>query len=118
MGREKENHRESGTVYENKAVLFLQEKGFQILERNFYTRFGEIDIIAMDRDYLVFVEVKYRKDQKKGDPAEAVTVYKQRRIRRVAEHYLYSRPYGGDVPCRFDVVSVLGAEVSWIKDAF
>lgn len=68
MGREKENHREIGTVYENKAVLFLQEKGFQILERNFYTRFGEIDIIAMDRDYLVFVEVKYRKGLIGGRP--------------------------------------------------
>ena len=117
MGREKENHREIGTVYENKAVLFLQEKGFQILERNFYTRFGEIDIIAMDRDYLVFVEVKYRRNADSGVPAEAVTLQKQRHIRMTAQYYLYSRRYG-DIPCRFDVVSILAQEIQWIKDAF
>ena len=112
------NTREKGAAYEQLAINYLQDRGVAVLEHNYRNRRGEIDIIGKDGDYTVFIEVKYRKDQKKGDPAEAVTVYKQRRIRRVAEHYLYSRPYGGEVPCRFDVVSVLGAEISWIKDAF
>ena len=112
------NKRLVGNRYERLAADYLEKQGMRILESNYRNQSGEIDIIGMDGGYLVFVEVKYRKDQKKGEPAEAVTVYKQRRIRRVAEHYLYSRPYGGEIPCRCDVVSVLGAEISWIKDAF
>lgn len=118
MGREKENHREIGTVYENKAVLFLQEKGFQILERNFYTRFGEIDIIAMDRDYLVFVEVKYRKGPYRGAALEAVTSAKRRRIVQSARYYIYKKYYREDVPCRFDVIAFEGEDVLHIQNAF
>lgn len=118
MGREKENHREIGTVYENKAVLFLQEKGCQILERNFYTRFGEIDIIAMDGDYLVFVEVKYRKGAYQGAALEAVTPAKRRRIVQSARYYIYKKYYREDVPCRFDVIAFEGEDVLHIQNAF
>lgn len=78
MGTKRENKRDIGTVYEKKAVLLLEEKGCRILERNFYTYHGEIDIIAKDGDCLVFVEVKYRKNTKKGYAAEAVTPLKQK----------------------------------------
>lgn len=96
----------------------MEKQGLVILERNFRSRNGEIDLIAKDGAYLVFVEVKYRATAAKGDPAEAVSFYKQNHIRRTAQYYLYSRRYGEDTPCRFDIVSMLGSEIRWIKNAF
>lgn len=66
------NRRAIGTEYETLAGEYLTRHGYQILCRNFHCRQGEIDIIARDRDYLVFIEVKYRRDEHEGDPAEAV----------------------------------------------
>ena len=118
MGKEKENHRRIGTVYENKAVLFLQEKGCQILETNYYTHFGEIDIIAMDGEYLVFAEVKYRKSSRQGTALEAVTPAKRRRIVQSARYYLYKKYHREDIPCRFDVIAFEGERVVYVPDAF
>ena len=77
-----------------------------------------IDLIGRDGRYLVFFEVKYRKTARNGIPAEAVGYVKQQRIRYTAQFYLYSRHYQEDMPCRFDVVSILGDQISWIRDAF
>lgn len=112
------NNRLSGARYEEAAAEFLQRQGLSILEKNYRCRQGEIDLIVMDGRYLVFVEVKYRKDTAKGEPAEAVGFYKRQHICRTAEYYLYSHRYGANVPCRFDVVSILGEEISWIQNAF
>ncbi|MBR1743642.1 MAG: YraN family protein [Lachnospiraceae bacterium] len=114
----KENMRKKGTVYEEKAVLFLQEKGYRILERNFYTKFGEIDIIARDGDYTVFIEVKYRKNGNAGEALEAVTQEKQRRLFQSAKVYLYVKKYRLDLPCRFDVIAFQGEEMRHIENAF
>ena len=65
------NRRAIGTEYETLACEYLTRHGYQILCRNFRCRQGEIDIIARDRDYLVFIEVKYRRDEHEGDPAQA-----------------------------------------------
>ena len=112
------NKREIGSGYEEMAAAYLIEQGYTILERNFRERYGEIDIIARDGEYLVFVEVKYRKNEKNGDPAEAVGAYKQQRIRRTAQYYLYKKRMGTETPCRFDVVAILGREIRLIRDAF
>lgn len=115
----KENYRQIGTVYENKAVLFLQEKGYEIVRRNFRCRQGEIDIIARDGKYLVFIEVKYRKNSYEGAALEAVTVQKQKRIIQAAKYYLYSTVSPNmDTPCRFDVVAFEGETVIHIENAF
>ena len=114
----KENHRKVGTVYEHKAVLFLQEKGYQILETNFYTRHGEIDIIAKDGKYLVFAEVRYRKNARGGTALESVTLSKQRRIIQSAKYYIYKKYYREDVSCRFDVIAFDGEDVVHIPNAF
>lgn len=111
------NSRHIGSWYESVAAEYLTKQGMVILEQNYHIRQGEIDLIGQEGDCLVFVEVKYRRNKESGDPAEAVTLEKQQRIRRTAQYYLY-RHGCGDVPCRFDVVSILGREVSWIKDAF
>ena len=75
-------------------------------------------IIARDRDYLVFIEVKYRRDEHEGDPAEAVDARKQARILRTARYYMTRYHISEDTPCRFDVVAVLGSNVRLIRDAF
>ena len=117
MARQYPSKRATGARYEETAVDFLRQMGYEILERNYRDRLGEIDIVAEEGGYLVFVEVKYRRNADSGVPAEAVTLQKQRDIRMTAHYYLYSRRYG-DIPCRFDVVSILAQEIQWIKDAF
>ncbi len=112
------NTRKVGAEYEQKAAAFLEEKGFRILERNYRCRSGEIDLIAHDGYYLVFVEVKYRHCDVHGSPLQAVDHKKQRRISKAAAYYLYSRKYAQDTPCRFDVVGILDDEIIWIENAF
>ncbi|MCU6723988.1 Uncharacterised protein family UPF0102 [uncultured Clostridium sp.] len=111
------NRRETGTQYEERAAEYLIAQNYQILERNYRIRSGEIDIIARDGTVLVFMEVKYRKNDESGNPLEAVDIRKQRKIIKVARYYLYQKKYG-DVPCRFDVIGICGSHIEHIKDAF
>jgi putative endonuclease len=112
------SNREIGTEYETIAADFLQKTGYEILERNYKNKMGEIDLIAKDGKDLVFIEVKYRKDLSKGDPAEAVNNKKQIRIRNAARGYLYFCHLGEETSCRFDVVAILGQDIRLIRDAF
>ena len=111
------NRRRVGFQYEAIAAKYLEEQGMVILEQNYRCMQGESDLIGQEGDFLVFVEVKYRVDGRNGFPAEAVTLQKQQHIRRTARYYLYSHRCG-EIPCRFDVVSILGKEICWIRDAF
>jgi putative endonuclease len=95
-----------GRQGEEAAVRFLKKKGFRIVERSFRLLRGEIDIIAYDRKTLVFIEVKTRSGTGFGVPEESVTAAKQEQIRRIAQLYLLKKRLG-DIPCRFDVISVL-----------
>ncbi len=113
-----ENRRQTGVAYEQRAAQWLEQRGMHIVEKNFRCRQGEIDLIAVDGDYLVFVEVKYRKSSGSGHPAEAVDARKQRRILRVAEYYCWQKRIPEDHPCRFDVVCILGEDVEYIPNAF
>ena len=106
-----------GGYYEQKAAAFLEKQGLFIIERNFRCKFGEIDLIAGDGKYLVFVEVKYRRTGQKGDPAEAVDYRKQKKISKVAEYYCWKKRKLNQ-PCRFDVICVLGQEIRHIEHAF
>lgn len=112
------NKRAVGTSYEKKVGAFLEQQGYQILEYNYRCRTGEIDIIARDGAYLVFVEVKYRKNAGAGSPFEAVDARKQRVISKVASYYCLTHGVGETIPCRFDVAAVLGEEIELIKNAF
>ena len=114
-----ENKRKIGTTYEKRAAAYLQEQGFVIVEQNFFCRNGEIDIIAKDGTYLVFIEVKYRRDHTCGSPLEAVNAKKQKRICRTAFYYCSIHGYGDWTPCRFDVIAVEGdGTIVHIKNAF
>ena len=121
---EQQNRRLSlGRSGEDAAVDYLERNRCRILARGFRALHGEIDIIARDRDTIVFIEVKTRAGAGFGSPEEAVTAAKQRRIRRIAEAFLSKFRIGPDTPCRFDVIS-LGPgnggdiEIRHIKDAF
>lgn len=113
-----QNRRMQGADYEQLAADYLSARGLEILERNFYSRYGEIDLIARDGAYLVFVEVKFRRDGRLGTAMEAVTPQKQRRIWNTARYYLYLHHYEPDTSCRFDVVGITGQEICWLPDAF
>lgn len=111
------NKRTIGYEYEKQAGEYLQSQGYEIIEYNFYSRHGEIDIIAKHEGYLVFVEVKYRENERSGHPLEAVSEQKQRIISKCAFYYL--KKHGlCDVPVRFDVVGILGDEIQVIQNAF
>lgn len=112
------NRRTVGSVWEERAAAFLQQKGMEIVARNFRTRSGEIDLIAKDGRYLVFVEVKYRADAQKGTALEAVDARKQQTIVRTARFFLARYGYREDTPCRFDVVGITGEELVHIENAF
>ena len=114
----RENLRAKGAGREEEAAGYLEQQGYQVLTRNYYIRGGEIDLIAEDGEYLVFVEVKYRSSRKAGDPAEAVTPEKQKRIIRAARVYMMKEHIRPDRPVRFDVVSILDGEIRLIRDAF
>ena len=83
------DNKEIGKLGEDLATKYLETLGYQIIERNFRCKVGEIDIIAKDKDYLVFIEVKYRKDNKKGIPAEAVNHNKRKKIIKATKYYIY-----------------------------
>jgi putative endonuclease len=94
-----------GKLGEDLACRELQKRGYAILTRRYRRRGGEIDIIARDRDTIVFVEVKTRDGDTFGDGREAVTAFKQHRIVQLALDYLM-RHHLTASPCRFDVVSI------------
>lgn len=97
--------REIGQLGERMAARFLREAGFELLFANYHSRFGEIDLIVQDKDYLAFIEVKTRSGQDTMTPREAVDYHKQQRLIKTAKHFLLTHDY--DLQPRFDVVEVL-----------
>lgn len=96
------------------AYYYLKNKGYKIIAKNYKNFLGEIDIIAKDKDYIVFVEVKTRMSRAFGDPLEAIDETKQFKIRQVATMYLKERRLL-EVNCRFDVLAVLGDNIDDIR---
>lgn len=103
------------------ALRYLEERGYSLVEKNYRTRHGEIDLIVQRDQSLVFVEVKLRRDLGFGDPLEAVTPRKQATIRAMAEQYLATHEPDFD-ELRFDVVGILfisgTPEITHVADAF
>jgi len=115
-------HLVTGNKAEEIAFNYLSAKGLLLVEKNFRSRYGEIDLIMREGEILIFVEVRYRNTDRYGDGAESVTTAKQNRIIRTANHFLTIRKLDNNL-CRFDVVSAsnLGnskMQIEWIKDAF
>ena len=116
--------REQGEYTEKLAYQYLEKKGLKLLERNFHSRFGEIDLVMKDNDSLVFVEVRYRRSNNFGSGAETITASKQSKLIKTASVYLQRHEKMKQYPARFDVVSISGSveasnlEFNWIENAF
>ena len=112
-----QNNRKVGDAQETRTVLELEKLGYKILQKNFRCRTGEIDIVALHKGYLVFVEVKYRKNRRSAYAAEAVNWKKQQVISRVADYYI--RTHCSKIPaCRFDVAAWDGECLTVYENAF
>jgi len=105
--------RRFGNRGEREAQRFLKKQGYVILERQFTTRFGEIDLIARDGDEIVFVEVKARHSDLFGDPEASVTDTKLQKIAAVGEQYLSQKQL--DLSYRVDVIAIDGEGLRHIK---
>lgn len=112
------NKKTIGDYAESLAEEFLKKNNVKILEKNFSCRSGEIDLIVKDQETLVFVEVRYRKSAKYGQPYETITKAKQNKIIRSAQTYLQKHPKAANKACRFDVISIQQGNIDWIKSAF
>ncbi|MBU2446475.1 MAG: YraN family protein [Bacteroidetes bacterium] len=116
------NSKSYGRTGEDLAEKLLIKAGFKIIKRNFRFGKGEIDIVAMDGNCLVFVEVKYRRNLDFGEPEYSITKSKIRQLKRIAEAYYYINKIE-DQECRFDVITILGdlksnPKINHIKNAF
>ncbi len=105
-----------GDDAERAAERYLITHGLSLVERNFRTRFGEIDLIMKDGDTLVFIEVRLRKNDDFGGAAASIGAAKQRRIVAAAQQYIAGLRH--PPPCRFDAVLMVGTKIEWLKDAF
>lgn len=108
------NDKEFGAYGETEAVKYLLAKGYQVLERNFRCKLGEIDCVAKDHEVIVFVEVKSRASLSHGMPYESVHFYKRHKLIKLAQYYLLSKYGKIDIASRFDVISVYQDEAGGI----
>ena len=116
------NRRLQGGKWEKLAESFLNRRGLKTLGRNYHSRFGEIDLIMMDKQTLVFAEVRFRASSARGSGAESVTFTKQKRITHTAQRFLQQHRHLGSLACRFDVISIGNEQgrvlFNWIRNAF
>jgi len=118
-----QNTRETGLLTEDIAANYLIKQGLAEITRNFTCRLGEIDLIMQEQQILVFVEVKYRKNNHFGGAAAAVSAGKQIKLQKSANFYLQKQQLNAyNTACRFDVVTIEGnltcPEIVWLKNAF
>ena len=117
------SNRTFGSYGEFLARQYLKTLGYRILEENFRNKLGEIDLIAQDGQTICFVEVKTRQSLGTGQPYEAVTPWKIRKLSRMATSYLKYKYHSLEIPARFDVISIVQGkeippEIKHIKNAF
>ncbi|MEW6408721.1 MAG: YraN family protein [Nitrospirota bacterium] len=112
-----------GKSGEDVAEKYLKKRGYRIIEKNYKSPYGEIDIVALDKGTISFIEVKYRRSEEFGPPEISVDSKKRLRLTKSALHFL-ARKRIKDTPCRFDVISITetqnskGHKIELIKDAF
>jgi len=111
------NTRLKGVIGEDVAISYLIKNKYKIIQRNYACSMGEIDIIALDKNILVFIEVKARTNEVFGLPCEAVTKSKQRHIAKTAQYFIKKNDVYS-LPIRFDVIEILGQKINHIKNAF
>ena len=115
------NNRKVGSKYEDTVLLYLKNSGFKFVKKNYFTPYGEADLIMKDKSEFVFIEVKARKSLKYGYPAEAVTKTKQLKYLRIAQYFFASENIY-DYAVRFDVAQIYIQNdkpfINYIRNAF
>ena len=116
------SHLKTGETAETLAKQYLLGKGLLLVEQNFRALSGEIDLIMMHDECLVFIEVRYRKSQYFSGALESITSSKQAKIRKTALYYLQKNANLRFIECRFDVIAATGKdetfEIQWLTNAF
>ncbi|HMA69367.1 MAG TPA: YraN family protein [Candidatus Mcinerneyibacterium sp.] len=112
------NNRKVGFEGEQKALELLQKKGYKLIEKNFKCKIGEVDLIVERKKTLIFVEVKFRKNNKMGSPLEAVNMKKQRKIIKTSQFFLLLNNKYENYNKRFDVIGVTTNDMIHIEGAF
>jgi putative endonuclease len=111
-----------GKQAEDAACLFLQNKGFRLLQRNFRCYYGEIDLIMQDQHDIVFIEVRSRRSIEYGNAYESITQQKIKKLIKTAKYFLQKQGYLNKVNSRFDVIAIHPIagikQLEWIRDAF
>jgi putative endonuclease len=120
---ERSNPQQSGQAAEALARQFLEQRGLRLLAQNWRCRLGELDLVMLDSDTVVFVEVRYRRYSAWGGAAESVDARKREKLSRAAQHFLQQESRWAKHPCRFDVIAITAdspapAPLNWIQNAF
>ncbi|HIF49964.1 MAG TPA: YraN family protein [Thiotrichaceae bacterium] len=113
---------QSGKIAENIAAKYLAKHKVKLLTQNFHSRFGEIDLIALEQEILLFVEVRYRKNENYLAIVETIDRHKCKKILTTSEYYLSKNKKYQSYQCRYDVITITGVldkpVIEWIKNAF
>ena len=112
-----------GDAAEALARQHLEQQGLRLLAQNWRCRLGELDLVMLDADTVVFVEVRYRRYSAWGGAAESVDARKREKLSRAAQHFLQQESRWAKYPCRFDVIAITAdsqapAQLDWIQNAF
>lgn len=112
-----------GDAAEAQARQHLEQHGLRLLAQNWRCRLGELDLVMLDADTVVFVEVRYRRHSAWGGAAESVDARKREKLSRAAQHFLQQESRWAKYPCRFDVIAINAdsqppAQLDWIQNAF
>jgi putative endonuclease len=122
MEKQRSAKQQLGQAAEDAACLYLQQQGLTLLTRNFQARQGEIDLVMLEKDTLVFVEVRFRSNLGFGDAASSVTRAKQQKIIATAHYFLHHHPNYLHLAARFDVIAIQPTgqtwHIHWIPAAF
>lgn len=111
----------TGRWAEQQVAIYLKAQGVHIVAQNYYCREGEIDLVGLHQNTLIFIEVRYRHSNRYGTGAESIDQRKQQRIILTAQHFLQHHPQWQESNCRFDAILVNQTnqlEIQWIPDAF
>lgn len=111
-----------GDIAEKIATKYIQKQRLRIIEANYKSRWGEIDLIALDNDILVFIEIRYRKSTNFGTALETVDNNKRQRIIKTAQYFLFNNPQYEKLDARFDLIGLTGElekpDIEWFQAAF
>ncbi|MBU1285253.1 MAG: YraN family protein [Gammaproteobacteria bacterium] len=111
----------SGSAAEARALAYLQAQGLRLIAQNWRCRHGELDLVMLHTDTVVFVEVRYRRHAAWGGAMESVDARKREKLTLAAAQFLQQTPRWARQPCRFDVIALNGAtdnDLNWIQNAF